>query len=437
MTAVSSACSALRDRGAVRDRVLGRRRGAAVAATEVCRFQDPRDRRVQRAGRPRRPVRHRQRLRRLGPGLRGRRPDLPDRRRRRRGATRSRTSRRSPRPADGVLVGDIGDNLAARDSVRLLRVPFGDGGPDGRRPTTYELIYPGGARDAETLLVHPETGQVLRRLQGRSSAGIAVRRARAALRRRPQPAARRSATCPAGHRRRVLPGRPALRAARLRARGRLHLPRARVGRRRHPAGRRSRARASRSTSDGPRLRQLRGPAGAVLRIACRGGSQRADRAARRRAAHRPAPDAVIAGRRAGAGAEPDRAAVAVAARRLGSASWSSCCSVLRCAEVRADAAAAQDLARRARLDPAPGRRAASSTSTSTATGCPTAGRQRVQGPGDPAGVGGRLDHAVRQRPPAGGRHRRRRPAAVPLPPRLADPPRRREVRPGAGVRPRR
>ena len=58
----------------------------------------------------------------------------------------------------------------------------------------------------------------------------------------------------------------------------------------------------------------------------------------------------------------------------------------------------------------------------------------VQRPGDPAGVEGRLDHAVRQRAPAGGRHRRRRAAAVPLPPRLADPPRRGEVRPDAGLR---
>ena len=41
---------------------------------------------------------------------------------------------------------------------------------------------------------------------------------------------------------------------------------------------------------------------------------------------------------------------------------------------------------------------------------------------------------VRERPPAGRRHRRRRPAAVPLPPGLARPARRREVRPGADVR---
>ena len=56
------------------------------------------------------------------------------------------------------------------------------------------------------------------------------------------------------------------------------------------------------------------------------------------------------------------------------------------------------------------------------------GRPAGQGPGDPARVAGRLDLPVAERPPAGGRYRRRRPAAVPLPPRLAHPARRREVR---------
>jgi len=61
-------------------------------------------------------------------------------------------------PDGDVLVGDIGDNTASRDSVELLRVPFGEDGTVD--PTTYELAYPDGAHDAETLLVHPVTGQV-------------------------------------------------------------------------------------------------------------------------------------------------------------------------------------------------------------------------------------------------------------------------------------
>ena len=57
-----------------------------------------------------------------------------------------------------VLVGDIGDNNAARDSVSLLRVPIGRG-ERSVTPDEFELSYPGGARDAEALLVHPVTHQ--------------------------------------------------------------------------------------------------------------------------------------------------------------------------------------------------------------------------------------------------------------------------------------
>ena len=58
-----------------------------------------------------------------------------------------------------VWVGDIGDNRAVRESVEVLRVPF------GRRdvaasPTAYALVYPDGPRDAEALVRHPLTGQL-------------------------------------------------------------------------------------------------------------------------------------------------------------------------------------------------------------------------------------------------------------------------------------
>jgi hypothetical protein len=62
-------------------------------------------------------------------------------------------------PGGDVLVGDIGDNLAGRDSVELVRLPFGTDGTV--EPTTYELTYPDGSHDAEALLVHPRSGQVL------------------------------------------------------------------------------------------------------------------------------------------------------------------------------------------------------------------------------------------------------------------------------------
>lgn len=62
-------------------------------------------------------------------------------------------------PSGDLLVGDIGDNDEARDSVQLLQVPFGADGLVS--PVTYDVAYPDGPHDAETLLVHPVTGQVL------------------------------------------------------------------------------------------------------------------------------------------------------------------------------------------------------------------------------------------------------------------------------------
>ncbi|WP_341229503.1 hypothetical protein [Nocardioides salarius] len=62
-----------------------------------------------------------------------------------------------------VWVGDIGDNPGSRGSVTVARVPVGRGAIDARTEAageTYELVYPGGARDAETLLSHPRTGRL-------------------------------------------------------------------------------------------------------------------------------------------------------------------------------------------------------------------------------------------------------------------------------------
>ncbi len=59
-------------------------------------------------------------------------------------------------PGGEVWVGDLGDNLRRRSSVALYRV---EPGRDlaARR---FDLAYPGGPRDAETLLVHPLSGRV-------------------------------------------------------------------------------------------------------------------------------------------------------------------------------------------------------------------------------------------------------------------------------------
>jgi len=64
-------------------------------------------------------------------------------------------------PADRhlVWVGDIGDNLRARSSVTVTRVPYGrwDASVEGE---SFKLTYPDGPVDAEALLAHPVTGRL-------------------------------------------------------------------------------------------------------------------------------------------------------------------------------------------------------------------------------------------------------------------------------------
>lgn len=63
--------------------------------------------------------------------------------------------------ADGeVWVGDIGDNLVSRDTITVHRVPTGEG-DRAAEAASYALAYPDGAHDAEALLAHPVTGQLL------------------------------------------------------------------------------------------------------------------------------------------------------------------------------------------------------------------------------------------------------------------------------------
>ncbi len=64
-------------------------------------------------------------------------------------------------PADDgkVWVGDIGDNLAKRDSVAVSLVPIGRQIVDVEVPS-YRLVYPEGPRDAESLLVDPASGRL-------------------------------------------------------------------------------------------------------------------------------------------------------------------------------------------------------------------------------------------------------------------------------------
>jgi hypothetical protein len=58
-----------------------------------------------------------------------------------------------------VWVGDIGDNRAERPSVSVSRVSVGRGDLDVD-VTSYELVYPDGPRDAESLLADPVSGRL-------------------------------------------------------------------------------------------------------------------------------------------------------------------------------------------------------------------------------------------------------------------------------------
>lgn len=58
-----------------------------------------------------------------------------------------------------VWVGDTGDNRRGRDSVTVLRVPYGATDQEVT-PASYELVYPDRAHDAETLMANPRTGQL-------------------------------------------------------------------------------------------------------------------------------------------------------------------------------------------------------------------------------------------------------------------------------------
>lgn len=71
-------------------------------------------------------------------------------------------------PQGRMLVADIGDNGASRDVVRVFWFDEPGLGPtSGPRGASWELAYPDGAHDAESLAVHPLTGQVVVVTKGR------------------------------------------------------------------------------------------------------------------------------------------------------------------------------------------------------------------------------------------------------------------------------
>lgn len=66
----------------------------------------------------------------------------------------------APRSADEVWVGDIGDNLERRASVQVTPVRVGTGGIRDDTQPTYDLVYPDGPHDAESLVADPATGRL-------------------------------------------------------------------------------------------------------------------------------------------------------------------------------------------------------------------------------------------------------------------------------------
>ena len=165
---------------------VGRRRGHPV--------RGPRDRRVQRPGGRRRTVGHHQRLRRHRPRLHRRPRD-----RRRPSASRSgrptrSTSRRWRRRAtarSGSATSATTGPSARRS--RSSRVPVGRGDTDVDAPS-YELVFPEGPRDAESLLADPATGRLY--VVSKGVFGGAVYAAPGRLSAGPaQPARPRSARC--------------------------------------------------------------------------------------------------------------------------------------------------------------------------------------------------------------------------------------------------
>jgi hypothetical protein len=61
----------------------------------------------------------------------------------------------APDGTDAVWVGDIGDNEERRDSVQVYRVPVARGDRTVEVPS-YDLVYPDGPHDAESLVAAPD-----------------------------------------------------------------------------------------------------------------------------------------------------------------------------------------------------------------------------------------------------------------------------------------
>jgi hypothetical protein len=83
-----------------------------------------------------------------------------------------------PCPDDGepcLYIGDIGDNDAIRETVTVYVVREPESGEDTDFVDSWEGTYPDGPRDAETLLVHPCTGDRYIVTKGDEASGVVYR----------------------------------------------------------------------------------------------------------------------------------------------------------------------------------------------------------------------------------------------------------------------
>ena len=295
-------------------------------------------------------------------------------------------------------------------------------------PTTYEITYPGGARDAEALLVHPETGQVLVASKG-LMAGILY----AAPERLSESDPNRlravadvpglvtdGAFFPDGrhfvlrsYSRAVVYTYPGFESV-----GDVTLPEQEQGE------------GIAVDEEGRVYLSSEGQRAPVLRIDLPPRIERAVAPPETESAS-PAHDAVSQGGEQAPDARPRAGRLAVAARRRGRPARHRAPAAL------AEAALMPRLRRTSPDEPGWTRRRAGAGFVYLDENGDRLSEQDAQRCKDlviPPAWEDVWITPLRERPPAGGRHRRRRPAAVPLPPGLADPPRRREVRPDARLR---
>ncbi len=134
----------------------------------------------------------------------------------------------APAGDGSVWVGDIGDNRADRESVSITKVPVGRG-PRDVDEASYELVYPDGARDAESLLADPATGRLYVISKG-VFGGVLYAAPRQLSPDRPNKPRGGRADARGGDRRRVLPRRPAPDRPQLLPGGRLLVARSHRGR---------------------------------------------------------------------------------------------------------------------------------------------------------------------------------------------------------------